>query len=128
MDGSLQALGVEQLFALLLHANDPRTPFEEQLGTLAELKRQGKIAHLGLCNVSIAEVRQAQRHFSVCAMQNELSAIDRKSVTEGLVALAADLLTPTPEASAALAPPVTPGGLRQLSLGEDPATNRKWFC
>jgi histidinol-phosphate phosphatase family protein len=94
VDGSLKALGVEQLFALLLHANDPRTPFEDQLGTLAELQRQGKIAHLGLCNVSIAEVRQAQRHFSVCAIQNELSVIDRKSATEGLVALAADLGVP----------------------------------
>jgi histidinol-phosphate phosphatase family protein len=207
VDGSLQALRVEQLFALLLHANDPRTPFEEQLGTLAELQREGKIAQLGLCNVSIAEVRQAQRHFSVRAIQNELSVIDRKSATEGLVALAADLqapflayrvlgghakvdsilknravaplaaryritpheaalavvweagnhvvpligatrteridsclrareirldesdraalsskitLTPTPDADAALAPPVTPGGLRQVSPGEGP--------
>jgi histidinol-phosphate phosphatase family protein len=207
VDGSLQALGVEQLFALLLHANDPRTPFEDQLGTLAELQRQGKIAHLGLCNVSIAEVRQAQRHFSVRAIQNELSVIDRKSATEGLVALAAELqapflafrvlgghakvdtilknravaplaarhkvtpheaalavvweagqhvvpligatrperidsclrarelrldeadraalaakisLVPTPEAAAALAPPVTPAGLRRLSPGEGP--------
>src|SRR5262249_59916055 len=88
VDGSLQALGVEQLFALLLHANDPRTPFEDQLGTLAALQREGKIAHLGLCNVSIAEVRQAQRHFNVRAIQNELSVIDRKSATEGGVALA----------------------------------------
>jgi HAD superfamily hydrolase (TIGR01662 family) len=94
VDGSLQALGVERLFALLLHANDPRTPFEDQLGTLAELQRAGKIAHLGLCNVSIAEVRQAQRHFSMCAIQNELSVIDRKSATEGVVALAADLQAP----------------------------------
>ena len=94
VDGSLQALGVERLFALLLHANDPRTPFEDQLGTLAELQRAGKIEHLGLCNVSIAEVRQAKRRFSVCAIQNELSVIDRKSATEGLVALAADLGAP----------------------------------
>jgi HAD superfamily hydrolase (TIGR01662 family) len=94
VDGSLKALGVEQLFALLLHANDPRTPFEDQLGTLAELQKAGKIAHLGLCNVSIPEVRQAQRHFTVCAIQNELSVIDRKSATEGLVALAAEIEAP----------------------------------
>jgi HAD superfamily hydrolase (TIGR01662 family) len=94
VDGSLQALGLERLFAVLLHANDPRTPFEDQLGTLAELQRIGKIAHLGLCNVSIAEVRQAQRHFNICAIQNELSVIDRKSATEGVVALAAELKVP----------------------------------
>jgi len=58
------------------------------------LQREGKIAHLGLCNVSIAEVRQAQRHFSVRAIQNELSVIDRKRATEGLVALAAELEAP----------------------------------
>jgi HAD superfamily hydrolase (TIGR01662 family) len=207
VDGSLQALGVEQLFALLLHANDPRTPFEDQLGALAALQREGKIAHLGLCNVSIAEVRQAQRHFTVSTIQNELSVIDRKSATEGVLALAADLhapflayrvigghakvntilknravapiaarhkitpheaalavvweagpnvvpligatrkeridsclrarevrlddidraslmakisLVPTPEAAAALAPPITPDGLRQLSAAEGP--------
>ena len=94
VDGSLQALGVDQLFMLLLHANDPRTPFEDSLGALAELRREGKIAHLGLCNVSIAEVRQAERHFPVCAIQNELSVVDRKSATEGLVALARDLGVP----------------------------------
>jgi histidinol-phosphate phosphatase family protein len=94
VEGSLKALGVDQLFALLLHANDPRTPFEDQLGTLAELQKQGKIANLGLCNVSIPEVRQAQRHFAVRALQNELSVVDRKSATEGLVALAAELKAP----------------------------------
>src|SRR5262245_35751689 len=94
VDGSLQALGGEQIYALLLHANDPRTPFEDQLGTLAELQRAGKIAHLGLCNVSIPEVRQAQRHFTVCTIQNELSVIDRKSATEGVLALAAELQAP----------------------------------
>ncbi len=88
VDGSLAALGVERIFMLLLHGNDPRTPFEESLGALAELQKEGKIEHLGLCNTTIAEVRQAERHFPVRAIQNELSVIDRKSGVEGLVALA----------------------------------------
>jgi aryl-alcohol dehydrogenase-like predicted oxidoreductase len=94
VEGSLTALGVERIFMLLLHANDPKTPLEESLAALAELQKEGKIEHLGLCNTSIAEVRQAERHFPVRAIQNELSVIDRGSGTEGLVALARQLGVP----------------------------------
>lgn len=87
VEGSLKALGVPRLFLLMLHANDPKTPFEESLMALAALQKEGKIEHLGLCNTEIAEVRQAERHFPVRAVQNELSVIDRKSGAEGLVAL-----------------------------------------
>lgn len=88
VEGSLRALGVERLFLLMLHGNDPASPFEESLATLAALQREGKIEHLGLCNVDVAEIRQAQRHFPVAAIQNELSVMNRKSATEGTLALA----------------------------------------
>lgn len=88
VDGSLKALGVDRIFMLLLHVNDPKTPFEASLGALAELQKAGKIEHLGLCNTSIAEVRQAERHFPVKAIQNELSVMDRSSAADGLVELA----------------------------------------
>lgn len=94
VDGSLTALGVDRIFMLLLHANDPKTPLEDSLAALAELQREGKIEHLGLSNTSIAEVRQAERHFAVQAIQNELSVIDRNSATDGLVALARQLGIP----------------------------------
>lgn len=94
VEGSLKALGVERIFMVLLHANDPKTPFEESLAALAELQKEGKVEHLGLCNTSIAEVRQAQRHFPVRAIQNELSVIDRSSAVEGLVALARQMEIP----------------------------------
>jgi histidinol-phosphate phosphatase family protein len=94
VEGSLAALGVERIFMLLLHANDPKTPFEESLGALAALQKEGKIEHLGLCNTSIAEVRQAERHFAVRAIQNELSVVDRGSGVEGMVALARQMGVP----------------------------------
>lgn len=87
VDGSLVALGVERLFLLQLHAHDPRVPFEETLSALAELQRAGKVEHLGLCNVSAGELRQAQRHFRVATVQNELSVLHRKSAAEGLLEL-----------------------------------------
>jgi histidinol-phosphate phosphatase family protein len=88
VEGSLKALGVPRIFMLLLHATDPKTPLEESLGALAELQKEGKVEHLGLCNTSIAEVRQAERHFVVRAIQNELSVIDRSSAVSGMVELA----------------------------------------
>ena len=94
VEGSLAALGVERIFMLLLHASDPEHPLEESLEALAELQREGKIEHLGLCNTSIAEVRQAERHFPVRAIQNELSVIDRGSAVEGMVALARQMGVP----------------------------------
>jgi HAD superfamily hydrolase (TIGR01662 family) len=94
VEGSLEALGVDRIFLLLLHAVDPKTPLEESLGALAELQREGKVEHLGLCNTSIPEVRQAERHFPVRAIQNELSVIDRSSGVEGMVALARQMGIP----------------------------------
>ncbi len=94
VEGSLAALGVERIFLLLLHANDPKTPLEESLAALAELRKEGKVEHLGLSNTSIAEVRQAERHFPVQAIQNELSVIDRSSGVTGMVALARQMGVP----------------------------------
>ncbi len=94
VEGSLQALGVERLFLLQLHAKDTKVPFEETLAALGQLQREGLIEHVGLCNVNPAEVRQAQRHFQVATIQNELSVMDRASATDGTVALALQLNIP----------------------------------
>ncbi len=94
IDGSLVALGVDQLEIVQLHARDPRVPFEETLATLASLQREGKIRHLGLCNVGPAEVMQAQRHFEVVSVQNELSILSRQTAVEGMLAMTARLGIP----------------------------------
>jgi histidinol-phosphate phosphatase family protein len=91
VDGSLRALGVERLFLLMLHGVDAGTPFDDTLHALAELQRAGKVQHLGLCNVDVAEVRQAQRHFAVAAIQNELSVVNRKAAADGTLALSREL-------------------------------------
>ncbi len=85
VEGSLEALGVDRLPLLLLHARDPGVPFEETLAALAELQTDGLAEHVGLCNVSVAEIRQAQRHFAVAAVQNELNVLERAAATDGVV-------------------------------------------
>jgi HAD superfamily hydrolase (TIGR01662 family) len=88
VDGSLKALGVEQLYLCQLHVKDPRVPYQETLATLAELQKSGKILHLGLCNVGPPEIRQAARHFQIASIQNELSVQTRKSSDDGTLELA----------------------------------------
>ncbi|MGK3961525.1 aldo/keto reductase [Sorangium sp. So ce118] len=94
VEGSLKALGVSRIFMLLLHVTDPKTPLEESLAALAELQKEGLVEHLGLSNTSIAEVRQAERHFPVRAIQEELSVLDRGSAARGLFELAKQMGIP----------------------------------
>jgi HAD superfamily hydrolase (TIGR01662 family) len=94
VERSLAALGVEQIFLLQLHAVDPKVPLEKSLIALAELQREGKVAHLGLCNVGAGEIKQASEHFKVAAVQNELSVLTRKSASDGLLELTRDLGIP----------------------------------
>jgi len=94
VEGSLDALGVEQLFILMLHVKDYQCPYQDSLEELAKLQVEGKVLHLGLCNVGIPEVRQAQQIFDVKALQCELSVMSRKNATSGLVALAHQLAIP----------------------------------
>lgn len=94
VEGSLKALDVERLFLVQLHAKDSRVPFEETLAALGQLQREGKIQHLGLCNVSVAEIRQAQRHFQVETVQCELSVMDRAAANSGIVELTRQLGIP----------------------------------
>lgn len=82
---SLKALGVDRIVLYQLHAPDPRVPFAESVGALADLRREGKIAHVGLSNVSVAEIRLAQGLVPVAAVQNRLSPFARAALADGVV-------------------------------------------
>ena len=94
VDGSLKTLDVERLFLVQLHARDPRVPFEETLAALAQLQRAGKIEHIGLCNVNAAELRQAERHFVIASVQNELNIFSRSAGSDGMLELTRRLQIP----------------------------------
>jgi pyridoxine 4-dehydrogenase len=78
-EGSLRRLRLDQIPLYQLHRPDPKVPFAESVGTLAELKQQGKIRHIGLSNVSEAQLRDAQRLTPVVSVQNRYNPGDRKS-------------------------------------------------
>jgi aryl-alcohol dehydrogenase-like predicted oxidoreductase len=78
-EGSLRRLRLEQIPLYQLHRPDPAVPLEESLGALIQLKDEGKIRHIGLSNVSEAQLRTAQQITPVVSVQNRYNAADRKS-------------------------------------------------
>ena len=82
---SLQALQVDRIDLYQLHAPDHQVPFEESVGALAELQREGKIRWIGLSNVSVAEIKAAEAITEVAAVQNRLNPFFREAIETGVV-------------------------------------------
>ena len=78
-EGSLRRLRLEQIPLYQLHRPDPRVPLAESVGTLAELKDEGKIRHVGISNVTEAQLREAQRIVPIVSVQNRFNVGDRQS-------------------------------------------------
>jgi aryl-alcohol dehydrogenase-like predicted oxidoreductase len=79
LDGSLKRLRLERIDLYQFHRPDPNVPFTESIGALADLRRQGKIRHLGLSNVSVTELAQAQALVPIVSVQNRYNLTDRAS-------------------------------------------------
>ncbi len=79
LEGSLRRLRVERIDLYQLHAVDPNVPFEDSVGALARLREQGKIRHVGLSNVSEAQLRQARALVPIVSVQNRYNLADRGS-------------------------------------------------
>ena len=77
LDGSLKRLRLERIDLYQLHAPDPKVPFAESVGTLAELQRAGKIRHIGLSNVSVRQLGEARRIAPIVSVQNEYNLENR---------------------------------------------------
>jgi pyridoxine 4-dehydrogenase len=70
---------VERIDLYQLHAPDPKVPFADSVGTLAELQKAGKIRHVGLSNVSLKELEEARRIVPIVSVQNAYSLERRDS-------------------------------------------------
>ena len=83
-EASLRRLGVEQIDLYYVHRIDPAQAIEETMEGLARLVEQGKVARIGLCEVSAATLRRAHAVHPVAAVQNEYSLWTRDVETEVL--------------------------------------------
>ncbi|MFI7613222.1 aldo/keto reductase [Nonomuraea terrae] len=74
---SLRILGVDRIALLQLHRVDPEVPLEDQVGELKALKDEGKIAHIGLSEVSVDQIEQARAIAPIASVQNLYNLADR---------------------------------------------------
>jgi aryl-alcohol dehydrogenase-like predicted oxidoreductase len=85
-EASMKALGVERIGVYQLHAPDPDVRLEDSVGELARLRTEGKIAHIGLSNVTVREIERATAIVPVVSVQNRWNPGHRSPETDGVLA------------------------------------------
>jgi len=78
VEGSLSRLKLKQIELYQLHRIDLKTPLADTIGALKELQKSGKIKHLGLSEVSVAEIKKVREMVEVVTVQNLYNFSDRK--------------------------------------------------
>ena len=76
-EGSLRRLRLDRIDVYQLHAPDPQVPLAESIGELVRLRGEGKIRHIGISNVSLQELEQAERLTPIVSVQNRFNLQDR---------------------------------------------------
>ncbi len=79
VNGSLHRLRLERIDLLQLHRIDPKVPMEDQVGTLVALQREGKIRHIGLSEVTVAQIETVRQVATIVSVQNRYNLADRRS-------------------------------------------------
>lgn len=117
-DRSLAALGVERIDLYQLHAPDDRVRFEDTVGALARLREAGKVAHVGLSNVTVRQIERARTIVPIASVQNRCNPHDLRAFTDGVVGCC--------EANGIAFLPYSPvGGGRGVSrMRDDPALSQ----
>jgi aryl-alcohol dehydrogenase-like predicted oxidoreductase len=79
VEGSLKRLRLERIDLLQLHRIDPKVPLEDQIETLVDLQREGKIKHIGLSEVGVEQIEAVRQITTIVSVQNRYNLIDRNS-------------------------------------------------
>ncbi len=85
-EASLGNLGVEAIDLFQLHVIDPKVPAADSVGELARLRDEGKIRHVGLCNVNVEQLEAAMEIVPVASVQNAAGLFDKAALERGLAA------------------------------------------
>ena len=78
LEGSLRRLKLDRIELWQLHRIDPKVPADEQFGVMREFQREGLVRHLGLSEVSAADIDRARRIVPIVSIQNRYNIADRK--------------------------------------------------
>jgi len=76
-DASLRRLRLERIDLYQLHRPDPKVPFADSVSTVAALRAEGKIRHVGLSNVTVAQIEEARAIVPIASVQNRYNLRER---------------------------------------------------
>jgi aryl-alcohol dehydrogenase-like predicted oxidoreductase len=79
LEGSLRRLRLDRIDIYQFHRPDPKVPFEDSVGEIAKMKAEGKIRHVGLSNVTVEQLAQAQKIVPIVTVQNHYNLAQRQS-------------------------------------------------
>jgi pyridoxine 4-dehydrogenase len=122
VEASLSRLGLDTIDLYQLHRIDPKVPAADQVGELNQLRKEGKIRHIGLSEVSVTEIAEARLTAPIASVQNLYNLLDRRHEPvldycerEGL-----GFLPYCPIATGQLASPVGPLAMLARQAGASP--------
>ena len=78
LEGSLRRLRVNRIDLYQLHRIDPKVPEADQFGTLQRFQAEGRIRHIGLSEVGVADIERARKFFPVVSVQNRYNLAERQ--------------------------------------------------
>ncbi|WP_086805129.1 aldo/keto reductase [Streptomyces caniscabiei] len=78
VEQALRRLRLERIELLQLHRIDPETPLADQLGTLRDLRTEGKIGQIGLSEVTVDDLKEAREIVNIASVQNRYNLLDRE--------------------------------------------------
>ena len=78
LEGSLRRLRRDHIDLYQLHRIDPKVPAEEQFAALRDFQHEGLIRHVGLSEVSVADIERAREIVPIVSVQNRYNVTDRK--------------------------------------------------
>ncbi len=79
LEGSLRRLRLDRIDIYQFHRPDPKVPFEDSVGELAKMRKEGKIRHVGLSNVTTDQLARAQKIVPIVTVQNYYNLANRES-------------------------------------------------
>jgi pyridoxine 4-dehydrogenase len=79
LEGSLRRLRLNRIDVYQFHRPDHDVPFEDSVGALVQMQKEGKIRPIGLSNVTLDELTRAQRIVPIVSVQNQYNLVSRHS-------------------------------------------------
>jgi len=78
VEGSLKRLRLDRIDVFQLHVPDPAVSYDASMETLATLRQQGKIRHVGLSNVTQEHIERGRKIVPIVCVQNRYGVADRE--------------------------------------------------